>query len=246
MSSSADHQLLTLSGLRHRCAVESDRFFKRQEHDPRYCFELFKRALKHHNQQAWSAIYDQYRPLVSGWVDRHSLFPAAGEETSYFVNRAFEKMWTAITPVKFEKFPNLKSILSYLQMCVHSALVDYLRNREQATLMAQEEMARIPDAATSNVEHRVSKRAEREDLWRWLNERLKDDKERQVIYGTFALAMKPRELYAQFPDTFKSVKEVYRIKENVLARLRRDKELAILLDAGESSFSSVYDDRGEG
>lgn len=249
MPSPANHQLLTLSGLRHRCAVESDRFFKRQEHDPRYCFELFRRAINDHNQQAWNAIYDQYRPLVTGWVERHSSFPAADEERQYFVNRAFEKMWAAITPAKFENFPNLKSVLSYLQMCVHSALVDNLRNREQAALMAQEDLARIPDV--SNVERRVSKRAEREELWRWLNDRLKNEKERRVVYGTFALAMKPRELFAQFPETFNGINEVYRVKENVMARLRRDKELEILLgagrhDAGESTFSSVYDDRGEG
>ncbi|UCG25733.1 MAG: sigma-70 family RNA polymerase sigma factor [Chloroflexota bacterium] len=246
MSSSADLQLLTLSGLRHRCAAESDRFFNRQEHDPRYCFELFKRAIDARDDRAWASIYEQYRPLVTGWVERHSLFSAADEETQYFVNRAFEKMWTAITPAKFENFSDLKSILSYLQMCVHSALVDYLRGREQAALFSQEHLAQIPDDGSSNVEARVGKRVEREELWRWINERLKSEKERRVIYGTFVLAMKPRELHAQFAGTFDNVNEVYRIKENVMARLRRDKDLAKIfgagwLDAGESSFTSVYD-----
>lgn len=250
MSSPANHQLLTLSGLRHRCAVESDRFFNRQEHDPRYCFELFRRAIDDHNEQAWAYIYEQYHPLVAGWVERHSLFPAADEEKQYFVNRAFEKMWAAITPAKFAKFPNLKSVLSYLQMCVHSTLVDYVRGQERAALMDQEDMARIPDEATSNVDGQISQQAERQELWRWINERLKNEKERRVVYGTFALAMKPRELHTHFSETFNSVEEVYRVKENVLARLRRDKELVKLLggsqqDAGESSLSSVYDDRGE-
>jgi len=251
MPGPADHQLLTLSGLRHRCAVESDRFFSRQEHDPRYCFELFRRAINNHDQQAWQIIYDQYGPLVSGWVERHSLFPAAEEETQYFVNRAFEKMWAAITPAKFENFPNLKSVLSYLQMCVHSVLVDYVRNREQATAMAQEDLSRIPDDGAANVERRVSQRAESEELWLWLDERLKNEKERRVVYGAFVLAMKPRELYAQFPETFNGVNEVYRVKENVMARLRRDDGLKKLFttgsfDAGENPHTSVYDDRGEG
>lgn len=247
MPSPADHRLLTLSGLRHRCAVESDRFFNRQEHDPRYCFELFRRAINDHNQQAWQFIYEQYRPLVISWVERHSLFPATEEETQYFVNRAFEKMWSAITPAKFERFTNLKSVLSYLQMCVHSALVDYLRGREQAMLIDQENLARIPDDQASRVEHQVSQQVDSQALWRWLDERLKNEKERRVVYGTFTLAMKPRELYAHYPETFRDVQEVYRVKENIMARLRRDDELkqrlaSGSLDAGESSSPSVYDE----
>lgn len=251
MSTPAGPRSLTLSGLRHRCAVESNRFFNRQEHDPRYCFELFKRAINDHNEQAWQFIYDQYRPLVAGWVERHSLFAATEEETQYFVNRAFEKMWAAITPAKFEKFPNLKSVLSYLQMCVHSVLVDYVRSGEQALLIDQEDLARIPDTETSNVERKVSRQVEREALWRWLNEQLNNDKERRVIYGTFVLAMKPRDLYAEFSEEFNGVNEVYRVKENIMARLRRNDELKKMLDtgsfdAGESPLASVYDDRGEG
>jgi hypothetical protein len=45
------------------------------------------------------------------------------------------------------------------------------------------------------------------------------------VYGSFVLALKPRDLYAQFRDTFRDVREVYRVKERVLARLRRDAEL---------------------
>jgi len=64
-----------------------------------------------------------------------------------------------------------------------------------------------------------------------------NEKERRVVYGSFVLALKPRELYAQFRETFRDVKEVYRVKENVLARLRRDAELQefLIRDAGKTS-----------
>jgi hypothetical protein len=39
------------------------------------------------------------------------------------------------------------------------------------------------------------------------------------------LALKPREIYTRSGGLFDNVKEVYRVKENVLARLRRDAEL---------------------
>jgi hypothetical protein len=59
-------------------------------------------------------------------------------------------------------------------------------------------------------------------LWDAVTARLTDEKERQVVYGSFVLALKPRVLYEQFQRLFLSVDEVYQIKQNVLARLRRD------------------------
>ena len=61
------------------------------------------------------------------------------EEPQYFANRAFEKMWGVLSPQKFGQFPNLKSLLRYLQMCVHSVIVDYARRGEQATLLEDSE-----------------------------------------------------------------------------------------------------------
>jgi hypothetical protein len=51
-----DIQNLTLSGIAHRCAQESDRFFNRQAHDPGFCYELFRRAIQNRNQMAWERI----------------------------------------------------------------------------------------------------------------------------------------------------------------------------------------------
>ncbi len=121
-----DLQALTISGISHRCAQESDRFFNRQAYDPRFCYELFRRAILLRNELAWARIFAQYQRLVSHWVERNAAFASSGEDVVYFVNRAFEKMWLGITPKKFETFPDLKSILRYLQMCVHSVLIDFL------------------------------------------------------------------------------------------------------------------------
>lgn len=251
MSSQNDVHLLTLAGLGHRCAQESDLFFRRQEHDPRFCFELFRRAIVQHDERAWELIYTQYRPLVKGWVERHALFTAVDEEAQYFVNWAFEKMWSVMTPAKFAAFPDLKSILRYLQMCVHSALVDYARTGEHdrlrleaqsegmtgrqdgdATLRAAgEESAGHQRHASpgSPIEDKVMARLERQEFWREINERIKDEREQRVLYGSFVLALKPGEIYNLFTGTFSNVTEVYRVKENLIARLRRDETLKDLL-----------------
>lgn len=230
MSHRTGLQLLTLTSIAHRCVQETELFFQRQSYDPRYCFELFRRAIVHRNQRAWELAYAQYSSLVAGWVERHSAFPTSGEEVQYFVNRAFEKMWVALTPDKFSNFSDLKSLLRYLQMCVHSVILDQVRSIEQFVVDADTAVLDAEGLAGNPVvENRVLTRMHRQELWREINARLRSGKERQVVYGSFVLAMKPRELCAQFQETFRDVNEIYRIKENVLARLRRDVELRKLL-----------------
>jgi DNA-directed RNA polymerase specialized sigma24 family protein len=230
MSDEIDLRVLGLASISHRCARETEFFFQRQRYDPRYCYELFRRAIIDRSQQAWELIYVQYRPLVAGWVGRHPAFPVSGEEVQYFVNRAFEKMWGALSSDKFGRFPDLKSLLRYLQMCVHSVVVDQARAAEQALVDVQLEAAAAHSASNAPREaDRALAGVYRQEFWDQIRARLNDEKEQLVVYGSFVLALKPRELYAQSKGVFRDVKEVYRVKENVLARLRRDAELAEIL-----------------
>ena len=223
---------LSLSGIQHRCAEESERFFRRQSYDPRFCFELFRRAVLEHDQRAWEMIHRQYQPLVLNWVQRHSLLNAVDEEPQYFANRAFEKMWGVLSPQKFGQFPNLKSLLRYLQMCVHSVIVDYARRGEQTTLLedSEREPVVLRDPNQSSLEEKVFTRRQAAELWQWINARLKDDKERAVIYGSFVLDLKPAEMLDTYTHLFRDVREIYTTKENVLARLRRDSSLKELVE----------------
>jgi len=230
MTYQAAFQLLTLSSIAQRCARETELFFQRQSYDPWYCFELFRRAIVDRSQPAWEHVYGQYQGLVTGWVQRHAAFPVSGEEPDYFVNRAFEKMWAAITPDRFDRFPDLKSLLRYLQMCVHSAILDLARSAEQSTVGIREETAAVANQAEgAGVDDQAMARVYQQELWRAINARLHDEKEQRVLYGSFVLALKPREIYTHFSGTFRDVDEVYRVKENLLARLRRDAELRKLL-----------------
>ncbi len=224
--------MLTLSELVHRCAQETERFFQGQDSDPQYCFQLFRRAILEHDQAAWEALHTQYQSLVAGWVRQHRGFEASGEEAQYFVNRAFEKIWAALTAEKFGRFSDLGPLLRYLKLCVHSVIVDHNRSLDQADLYAlAEESAVETKSPGPTVEEWALDRDYRLRFWDWINARLHDEKERRVVYSSFVLALKPRELYDQFRNTFADVEEVYRVKQNVLTRLRRDPEFQKLLDS---------------
>lgn len=218
-------QSLTLAGVRHRCAQETERFFARKEHDPRFCFELFRRAILQRNDLAWECVYAQYRSLVVRWLERHPALPMSGEEAQFFLNRAFEKMWRGLTPEKFAMFEDLKSILRYLQMCAHSVVIDFLRRKEQKVLLdAVDEAEQVLVSGETAVEDQITNELEKQKLWGWLEEQFNDEKERLAIYGIFVLGLKPAEVVGEYGRVFQNVKEVYRAKENVVARLRRSQE----------------------
>ena len=220
---------LPLAGLSHRCAQETELFFQRMPYEPEFCFELFRRALVERNQQAYAYLYARYEPLVAGWVERQAGFAAAGEEPAYFVNRAFEKMWNAITGEKFSRFNNLKALLGYLKLCATSAVIDHARARQNTLMNAEySELALAGHAAVSNLEREALLADQRRELWQIINKRLPEEKERVVVYASFVLAMKPAEVQLHYPLLFPDVKDVYRTKQTVLERLRRDPEMARL------------------
>lgn len=236
MTHESDLQRWTVSALRRRCEQETRLFFQRQQHDSQYCFELFRRAILAGDDEAWEAVYAQYYPMVVGWVRRHSSFASVREEAQYFANSAFGKMWVSLTstPERFTHFPNLAALLRFLQMCSHSVIIDHLRAEKRSQLgelnkqksgETDEPDIPAPDFAPDYTEHR--------EIWGQIIAGLHDEKERLVVTGTFIYDLRPGDIYEIRPKIFTDVREVYRIKQNVLARFRRDEAFKRLFDVDD-------------
>lgn len=207
------------------CAEQTELFFAKKSSDDRFCFELWRRALVERVQQAWDVVYAQYQPLVVGWVQNHEGYVRCQEEVQFFVNESFARLYKAIAPEKFAKFSTLQGLLSYLNGCVHSAIIDHLRKRDPlpANLMI-DNVAGHPVSIPSAHKH-VLERTQREALWHLLEKRIKKTEEWVILECYFILGMKPNDIHTTHPNLFKDVKEVYRIKDNLLSRLQRDDEL---------------------
>ncbi|HVF24882.1 MAG TPA: hypothetical protein VNA23_03285 [Anaerolineales bacterium] len=66
-------------------AQETELFFQHHVQTSKYCFELFRRAIRDTNQFAWDMVYAQYRSLVTGWVKNTTAFQASSEQMEYFL-----------------------------------------------------------------------------------------------------------------------------------------------------------------
>ncbi len=224
MTDARNLRLLDVDRLADECAGHTTKFFKRATYDPSYCYELFRRAIVGRNNYAWEKIYHQYQPLVVKWVVNHTGLPATGEEVDYFVNGAFDRMWTAVDAEKFKQFDNLAEVLRYFKMCANSVIVDYRRvnpidavDLEPVTPLLRQDLP--------SIEERITDQLDRQELWETVAASTHDEKDAIVLEWSFVYDLKPAVIYADNPDRFESLDEVYRVKRNLLNRLRRNPDL---------------------
>jgi hypothetical protein len=221
---------VSVTDLARFCTEETNKFLKQVASNDCFCLELFRRAIVDRNDDAWGSIYQQYAPLVLTWVTQHqSATPILGQEGSApLVNAAFAKFSQALTPAKMEHFDSLAAILKYLKMCVHSVVADEVRSRKAQQFEDTLDMVAQEPASDDPAENVVSHMAA-QDLWQIIEEELRGDDERIVVYQAYVQGMKPSEICLRNRQLFPTVDDVYRTKRNVLERLRRSRRLQMLI-----------------
>lgn len=221
------HQSLAILELARRCREETLRFLRAEPRDDSFCFELFEHAVARRDTDAWEAILAQYRGIVLAYVAQHSAAAALHEPDDYWVNRAFQRFWLAVGPERFAQFRDLPSLLKYLKLCVHSVLLDELRARRVGATTSLDD---VPESTPSphDAEHSAISSLAGQQLWDTILGELHDEAERRVIFLSFARDLKPADIYRRHPTLYANVADVYRVKRNVLERLRRNPAIRAL------------------
>jgi len=202
------------------CREETGKFLRGEPNRDAFALELLRRAVCERDSLAWDALLEQYGRLVLTYIRRHPAWSASAEDDSYWVNRTFERFWMAVGPERLHQFPCLAAVLKYLKLCAHSVLVDGVRSARAGQVVplsqVSHEAVHAPD-----LERGALGQIAAEELWQVIDRELQDEPERLVARLSFGHDLKPAELYARHPEHFASVADVYRIKRNVLDRLRR-------------------------
>lgn len=224
-------QIPSVAQLAQRCAEEMARYRRREPHDPRCCYELFRRALEQRDEEAWTAIYDQYHRLVNHWLGH------VPGDVDALINQAFTRFWGALSPDRFGDFPSLETVLAYLKRCAQGVAIDARRREEQrrARETALFPMHRVAAAGemvllTTQVLDEIAS----EQLYAYVTERLNDRQESVAFRASFEWGLRPAEIAERWADVFSCAREVSRVKERILRRLRRDEGLAELLGMGNA------------
>jgi hypothetical protein len=219
---------LSVADLARRCREETLRFLRGEPRDDVFCFELFERAVARREPDAWEAIMVQYRGIVLAYVGQHSAAAVVHETDDFWINRAFQRFWMAVGPERFGQFRDLPGLLKYLKLCVHSVLLDEVRARKVGSTDSLGEVSES-HASPENAEESVIGELSGQQLWVVISGELQGDAERVVALLSFARDLKPSEIYSRHPALYDSVGDVYRIKRNILERLRRSPEVRAFL-----------------
>jgi len=187
---------------------------------PDPCYELFCRAFDDPpDDDAWQAILRQYQRLVRYWLGQH-----ADEDT---VQEAFVRFWKALhklPPPLSNHFPTTSAIMKYLKSCAVTECIEaYRKNKQQQLLQDRLRDAKQAELILARV--RPDWEPAAYDLKQVVRSKLKNEQERTLFEEIYCHGLPAREIQVKHPVLFPDRQAVYRTKENLLKRLKRDKEL---------------------
>ncbi|MGB8346587.1 MAG: hypothetical protein WCD86_17000 [Ktedonobacteraceae bacterium] len=221
MAESSSLERLPVADLVQGARQETMLFLRKLPTDGSHAFELFRRALALRDDAAWAGLYDLYRIVVKSWVlQRASLIFI--DDLDALVNETFAKFAQAIDARKWPDFSQARALLAYLKSCAGSVVADNWRFRQRWSrddpLDTVEQGLFLDDPADTIVEQLAAR-----DLWRVMCSAISSEEERLVLQIVIAQGEPPRELQQCYPVLFPTIDDVYRVKRNLLERLRRNR-----------------------
>jgi hypothetical protein len=191
--------------------------------------ELFRRAIADGDEAAWRDVVDMYRGLLLAQAGHHVVRGLVLEDDGFCVDRAFQRFWGASRAGRIRRFDDLGAILKYLKMCLGSVMLDEARTRRRQAWTSFDDLAHEAHVST-DPSGEIMGRLARGELWAAVGRELADPKEHLVARLSFVAGLSPREIRARHPDQFEDVFEVYRIKRNMIDRLRRSRAIRQFID----------------
>ncbi len=215
---------MSLIALQNRCWWEMEKFSRQEPSAEEYCLEIFHRALVLRDEQAWEVLIQRFSATIVGWLRRH---PYREEATRLHIQErdyadlTMARLWMTARNRPLE-FRSLAGALWFLHKTLNAAVIDTIREMKSKEL---------PIPATGFVEPAALEEEEDTEGWEAIKSMLPDEREKRLAQLLFYCNLTPREVVHYCPQEFSDIQEVYKLKRNILDRLRRNKDrLRHLLD----------------
>jgi DNA-directed RNA polymerase specialized sigma24 family protein len=210
---------MSLSVLENRCAIEINKYRRREPSNDQYCLEIFHRAMIERDELAWDLMHRCFGTFVRSWLRNHPKRDIAlrFESEENYVAETFKRFWQATERNQELEFRTLAAALQYLKASLNGAIMDTLRAYSR-----QKEIP-LPEPGSPYQEEPAA--AEPDDgleLWESIQSLLPAGRELRVAFLLFHDGLKPREIVRYCQEEFSEVKEVYRLRRNIIERLVRN------------------------
>jgi hypothetical protein len=199
------------------CLEELNNFRQGKPIIETYGVELLRRATVQGDQEAWGWIQQCLGELVFCWLNRHPNREAAYrlESAENYVAQSFERFWQATVLRQHVHFNSFAGALQYLHACLNGTIID--------TLRAYSRSREIPLPGPGEPEElQIQDDHESSEIWDNLQMVLPKGDERRLAYLLFRCGLKPREIMRFCPQEFSDVRDIYRLRNNIMNRLLRN------------------------
>jgi len=181
---------------------------------------LLRRALASEVQSAITHVMRIYDSLVISWVYGFYPFYKTGEDARYFASGAFYDFFRKCSGEKFEDFSSVAGLLRYLQMCVSTNILMYLR-KNRLELVDLETVTYIG----IDESQQIDEEAHRAAIWSCVQALLTDDSDRLLVECVYMQQMKPAAISEHHNDIWPTSRDVIVAKQRIHRTLRKDSEL---------------------
>jgi len=207
---------MSIAQLADTCAHQMHNYRLGIAHDDQYWLELFRRAIVERDSEAWQVVQEHLQPTVMRWMLRHHKRSAACalESEENYVAMAFTRFWQAAVHNQQLQFSSLGAALRYLYTSLNGAILDTLRAYAHPQELALPEPGFVGEPVAAEEENDT-------ELLAVVLNLLPNAREKRLAYLLFHCGLKPRDILLCCPQEFATVKEIYRLRRNIIERLRR-------------------------
>ena len=211
---------MSIAQLADACACEINNYRLGIAQDDQCWLELFRRAIVERDSDAWQVVQEQLNPIVMRWMLHHNKrsVACALESEENYVAMAFVRFWQAAVRNQQLQFSSFGAALRYLYTSLNGAILDTLRTYAYPQEMALPEPGSVGEPVAAEEENYT-------ELLAVIFKLLPNAREKRLAYLLFHCGLKPREIVLQCPQEFNSVKDIYRLRRNVIERLQRHTDL---------------------
>lgn len=207
-------ETLSVPALAAQCLREIDNYRRGELWTDTYGLELLRRAIAQGDQEAWTGVQHCFSGLVYSWMRRHPKREVAChlESEENYVAQAFERFWQATSFNQRVEFNTLAAALQYLRASLNGVILDMLR----AYVRPRE--VKLPEPGEAG-EPQAEDNPDSSELWETLQTMLSNERELRLAYLFFHCGLKPREVKRFCPREWSDIREIYRIRRNIMVRL---------------------------
>jgi hypothetical protein len=208
------YNALSIEALVEHCSREIENYRRGEPWKDEYGLELLRHAIVHEDEEAWTGVQHCFSGLVRGWLCRHPKRDDAChlESEENYVAQTFERFWQATALTRHVDFTTLAAALQYLHASLNGVILDTLRAYARA-----EEVA-LPEVGKAG-EIQLVETTDRSEVWETLLTMLSNERELRLAYLLFNCKLKPGEIIRFCPQEWSDVREIYRLRHNIMDRL---------------------------